>query len=132
MNKYLKLFIKYFCAISVGVGIFFLVTATRGMFSLTDKKEIFRYLADGFTIPAALFLGAGLLVFLANEGALDGLVYVVKHAVLMLIPLVKNKHESYGDFKERRKALHGFSFLFVTSGIFWIPTIVFLILYSNM
>ncbi|MCQ2793636.1 MAG: DUF3899 domain-containing protein [Bacilli bacterium] len=132
MNKYLVGLIKYSCSFIVATGIFFLCVCLRNLFSQNNLKEIYRILADGFTIPCIVFLGVGLLLILSNFGALRGIGYAMKHLAVMLIPFMKKKHETYADYCERKKPLKGFGFIFVTSGVLAIPTIIFTILFYTV
>ncbi len=132
MNKYLKGLIKYSASFSVAIGMFFLAVCLRNLFSQTEIKQIYRILADGFTIPCVVFLGVGILLLFANWGAFKGIGYALKHLVTMLIPFLPKKHETYAEYCERQKPLHGFGFIFITSFVLAIPTIVFTILYYTV
>lgn len=130
MNKYLKTIIKYSITFAAGVGLFFLVVGLRNIYNQTDIKQIYRFLADGFTIPGVLMLCFGCLLLLSNWGALTGIGYALKHAITMLIPIIPKKHETYAEYCERRKPLKGFGFLFIVGFIFLATGIVFTILFS--
>lgn len=94
--------------------------------------DLYRTVADGFTVPGMLCIFAGLIVWLSNEGALNGVSYVLKAAVQSLIFLGRRGPvEKYGDYVEnqRKKQTKGYSFLFVTGAVCLAVTAVFLVLY---
>ena len=113
MNKIVKNILKYSISFLIATGIFFLVISIRNIYSTTDLQQIYRYLSDGFIIPGVLFIAVGLLIFLSNEGALRGVGYVVKRAVLMLLPFLGAKHETYAEYCANYKKANGFSFFFI-------------------
>lgn len=83
---------------------------------LVDK---FLYLADAFTIPGMLLILLGAMVWVSNQGALDGIAYCVRLAIYSLIPGKRvERDEKYGDYVERKrgKRVKGYGFLFF-SGI---------------
>ena len=129
MKKWVKELIKYSIAFVLATGLFFLVVSIRNIFNITDKKQIFRFLSDGFVIPGVVFIGAGALVFVSNFGALNGIAYGLKHAVLMLLPFMKKKHQTYAEFLESRKQTPGYIFIFVVGGLFFTLGILFMILF---
>lgn len=131
MNKNLVALIKYGSAVIFGAIIFFITISVRNIYTQTSIKEIYRYISDGFTIPGVIILCAGVLVFLSNQGAFMGVGYVVKHAVVMLIPFIKKKNESYQEYCEKKKAVKGYLFLFIVGGIYLILGIIFIILYYS-
>lgn len=126
MNKYVVALIKYGSAFLVCVGIFFGVISIRNIYAETELINIIRDLCDGFIIPGVVLIGAGALVFVANLGSFNGIGYAVKHAVLMLIPFSKKKHETYAEYVSKHKEVKGYYFLFIVGGVFLTAGIVFL------
>ncbi len=124
-----SIILKYGISFLVATGIFFLVISVREIYTVTDTQQIYRFLSDGFVVPAAVFLCLGTLIWIANFGVFTGIGYAIKHAVLMLIPLSKKKHETYADYRENKQKVTGFAFLFVIGVIFLIPGVVFAILF---
>jgi uncharacterized membrane-anchored protein len=98
-----SLLIKYLVCLVVASLITVLVFWSKGFF--TDNVAVnIQILADGFFVPGIMFtLFAGLL-FVAKEGALIGVGYVLRHAMLTLIPFGRLKQETYGKYRERRLA----------------------------
>ena len=89
-----------------------------GMTTETEAaKRTFLCLSDAFFISGVLFVGAGLLVWAANEGTFWGIGFAGTSALKMIIPPFllgerqKNAYyskngrlESYGEYRERKKA----------------------------
>lgn len=97
-------------------------------------KDLLRILCDAFTIPGLLCVFAGLLVWGSNEGAFDGVGYVLSYAFHALIPGNIHPRESYRDYLERKrgKRVAGYGFLFVCGGICILLALLFLILFHQM
>lgn len=126
--------IKY--SISFGLG---LIYAAIHCFSrdigAMEPVDIYRTLSDAFFVPG-MFMGfAGLLVWVANEGALDGVSYVLGNAFRSLMFMGRRgKVETYKEYVERRreKKTIGYSFLFVTGAVFLVVQTVFTALYYQV
>ena len=125
--------LKYGIAGMVCVG--FAVAYAMGN-NVTDLPEmdVYRILCDGFSIPGLLLLFAGLMVWLSNEGSLDGVGFILSRAIHLLIPGGAYKHEKYGDYVARRrgKSVTGYGFLLITGLISLGISVIFLVLYSNL
>lgn len=131
MKKYLPTILKYSISSLVAIGIFFIVISIHNIYSETEFKNIMHYLSDGFVVPGILFIGAGFIVMLSNMGAFYGIGYALKHLFVMLLPFLTKKEETYAQYLEKRKQIHGYLFLFIVGGIFFITGIVFLIIYAT-
>ncbi len=129
MNKKVVTLIKYSLASAFAIGIFFLVVGLRNIYAETSIVEIMRFLSDGFVIPGVLLLCFGVIVAVANMGSFNGIGYALKHAVQMLIPFTKKKHQTYAQYVESKKPIHGYAFLFIVGAIFAAIGIVFLIIW---
>ena len=90
-------------AICVGVELLiaFLVIWSKGFF--TDRASVnVQILADAFFVSGILMtLFAGML-YVSSEGALIGIGYVLRNAVLTFIPMGRAKQERYADYRERK------------------------------
>lgn len=128
-NKKSAVILKYFLSFLVATTFFFLTISLRDIYSTTDQQEIYRTLSDGFAIPGVFFLCVGVLVWLSNQNAFDGIGYAVKHLFTMLIPLFPKKHETYQEFRESRNRVSGFGFLFIVGGLFLLLAIIFMLLF---
>ena len=95
--------------------------------------ELYLMICDAFTIPGLTILMCGCLVWLSNEGAFNGVGYVVSFAIRTLIP-GKGGHERYSDYLERKNAnrVKGYGFLFPVGGIFMVVALVFMALYHSV
>ena len=116
------------------IGMAGLYAGLRDFFSLS-RVEQYLVLCDAFTIPGMLLILLGMMVFLSNHGALDGLGYVLSYAFKALIPGKKDRQERYFDYVERKhsegKAM-GYGFLFITGGISLLISFVFMFLFYQL
>lgn len=120
------------------ITVYYVLTQGLGDKTLAEK---FRVLADGFTIPALLVGGLGLMMIIADTGTLDGVVYGMQVAFQMLtFQLVsKKKPVNYGEFKEQREENRrerkenggGFGYLVIVSGAFLLIAIIFVLLFNK-
>ena len=129
--SYLKKYITVFTVMGFATGV---VLYLRNFSEAVTNLEKFTHLADAFTIPAVITLMAGLLVWVYNQGAFDMIAYGGSIAIRNLIPSYKGynkRDETFYDYKMRqdKKRIKGYSFLFIGGGVYFIPGIVFYILY---
>lgn len=129
MNKKITFLIKYLIGFIVAGGIFFLAVGLRNIYIETDLKQIYRALADGFTIPGVVFICFFLILWFSNLGSFQGIGYAMKHLISMLVPVNKKKTETYAQHIENQKKVSGYGFLFVIGGLFLLLGIVFTILF---
>ena len=96
-----------------------------------ERVEQCMILADAFTVPGMLLLMMGCLIWASTKGALDGIAYAGKYALLALIPGRRPREERYGDYLERRRAnrAKGYGFIFISGLITMAIALVFLGLY---
>ncbi len=125
--SYLKKYLTSFVILGVSTGI---ILAIRG-YSAADEASV-RYLnlADSFTIPAVIMVMVGILVWISTQGFFDMINYGISRGIASIIPR-QVTDETFYDYKSRKdkKRLKGYSFLFISGGIYFIPAIVFNILY---
>ncbi len=118
---------------AVSLGLVMVVSFLSGQDLLNQAvKDVLRLLSDAFMLPGFLMVAAGLMVWIANEGTLDGVSFVLIRAVKFLLPFGRGeKDESYGEYVARQaeKRVKGYGFLFVTGGIFMGLSLVFLALF---
>ena len=133
-----KLLTKY--AITIGIcclmiwGVISIRTSELGEFSRLSVLLRYQVLCDAFTVPGMLLILSGLLMFVANEGALDGLGYLGHYLKNMFIPGSRSKTKKYFDYVEakREKRVKGFGFLFVVGGVCMLIALVFLGLFYTV
>ncbi len=133
-DKIITLLIKYGIAFAILVGLLFIVLTARNYFQEgLDLVTKYRYLTDAFTVPGALFILVGLLVFLVNQGSLAALGWMVKRLFRSLIPGMRiQREQTYSEYLETRRKVAGYGFLFISGAIFLAIGMVFLILfYTN-
>ncbi len=121
------------------VGAFMLLGAATGIILLLRNHSAaediaVRYinLSDAFTIPSVIMIMVGLLIWISTTGSFDMLTYGFSKAKNAFIPSPTYKHEQFYDYKVRKdgKRIKGYSFLFIAGGIYFIPAVVFNILYA--
>ena len=103
--------------------------------SQMSAVDLYRTVSDGFAVPGILCIFSGLIVWLSNEGAFNGISYVLKSTVQSLIFLGRRGPvEKYGDYVEnqRKKRTKGYGFLFVTGAVLLAVAGIFLILYYRV
>ena len=132
-----KALTKYGICISISLALAFVFVYTRVDFqnpSATAIVDWYLILCDAFTIPGLLFLMLGCMMTLSSQGALDGVTYVMKNAVKMLIPGAALKMERYYDYVEHKRAnrAKGFGFLYVTGLICMGFSLIFMLLFYSI
>ncbi len=92
---------KYAVCFGIEALIAFLVIWSKGFF--TDRAAVnIQILSDAFFVSGVLMtLFAGML-YVTGEGALIGIGFVLRNAVLTFIPMGRIKHERYADYRERK------------------------------
>ena len=78
-------------------------------------------------------LMVGILIWVAGKGNFDMLGYGLKRGLKSLIPIGQRYDEKFYDYKVRResKRIKDYGFLFICSGVYLIPAIIFTILYNT-
>ncbi len=114
-------------------GLIFVVSFLAGNdFLAQDQRNMIRLLSDAFMLPGFFMLAVAAMIWLANEGALDGLTFVVTRAIKFLFPFGRGtKDENYGEYveRQRKKPVTGYGFLFITGGAFLAISLVFVWLF---
>ncbi len=134
MSKNVKAnLIKYGISIGVGLLIAYTYVALRD-FDALGLADKYRTLCDAFTIPGVLLLIGGLLVTVSNEGALDGVGYILSQGLSMLIPGKGPGTERYAEYVERKSKnrIKGYGFLYISAILFLAATAVFMILFYSV
>lgn len=92
---------NYGICLGVELVLGFLVVWSKGFF--TDSPAVnLQILADAFFVSGLLMsLFAGLM-FVNREGALIGISFVLRNALLTFIPMGRAKQERYADYRERK------------------------------
>ena len=95
------LLVKYIICFAIASLITFFVFWSKGFFghSLAVNVQI---LADGFFVSGILLTLFAGMIFISGEGALIGIGFVIRSVVLTFIPMGRQKHELYKDYRERK------------------------------
>lgn len=130
-NKVKSALLRYGISVGLCVLCVILMLTSEDMKGAT-QQETYRILSDAFGLPGLFMLFAGLMVWLSNEGALNGFTWVVTYAFKSLIPGLRGKREGYGDYvlRQQEKRVKGFGFLFLVGGVFLAIGVVFMILFN--
>ena len=92
---------KYGICVAIEVLIAFLVIWSRGFFTESVAVNI-QILSDAFFVAGILMtLFAGML-YVSGEGALIGIGFVLRNAVLTFVPMGRARHERYADNRARK------------------------------
>ena len=95
--------IKFAVCFGIEALICFLVIWIKGFFTESAAVNL-QILADAFFVAGAFMtLFAGML-FVSSEGALIGIGFALRNAVLTFIPMGRAKQERYADYRERKIA----------------------------
>ncbi len=94
---------KYAVSIGVELLMAFLVVMSKGFFSESPSVNV-QILADAFFVPGVLMTLFAGMMFISGEGGLIGIGFVIRNAVLSLIPMGRAKHEVYADYRARKMA----------------------------
>ena len=123
--------VKCLILVLVGVVAAILLSFTRGLLNETDLTLVYHILTDSFTVVGTIGTGVGLLLFVSNHGAFDGISYGLKSFFGMFR---KNRvKESYYDYRTRRgETKLKFTTLLISGLILLFIAVVFFILYKTV
>ena len=92
---------KYAICFGVEAVIAFLVIWSKGFFTQSVAVNV-QILSDAFFVAGILMtLFAGML-YISSEGALVGIGFVLRNALLTFIPMGRAKQERYADYRESK------------------------------
>ena len=92
---------KFAICFGIEALITFLVIWSKGFFTESASVNL-QILADAFFVSGILMTLFGCLMFVSKEGALIGISYVLRNAVLTFIPMGRARQERYADYRERK------------------------------
>ena len=93
--------IKYGICVGVEMVVAFLVIWSKGFF--TDSAAVnIQILSDAFFVPGVLMTLLAGMAYVSGEGALVGISFVLRNALLTFIPMGRAKQERYADYRERK------------------------------
>ena len=129
---------NYAICVGVEVLIAFFVIWSKGFFAHSVAVNI-QILSDAFFVSGILMTLFSGMLYVSGEGALVGIGFVLRNALLAFIPMGRARQEKYADYRERKlskakKRNHscilvtGLAFLFV--GIVF--TVIWYFLFYNV
>ncbi len=125
---------KYLVCFCVGLSIVFIVFAIKG-FAFGDAKNSMHLLHDAFFSAGALLMLFAALLFVSGEGAFWGIGYAFRGLVKIFIPTLRQNHETYAQYRERKTATakgKGDGALFFTGLFFVLISLIFLIIWYQL
>ena len=102
---------KYIKTSIVGLIMFFIVAFSRNLFNPKSTEYFYRFLCDSFFVPGAILTAFGLLVIASNGGTFDIIVYGVKSAFSLFLPVGKRNTQTFSDYrtmKHREETRYGY------------------------
>ena len=131
MSKQTKtLLIKYGCSIGACLILSVWRIFSENVLAL-GLQDQYRVIGDSFFFHGFICFASGMMLWLSQEGAFDGIGYVLSYAWHAILPGSLNKRESYKQYleRQRKKDKVGFGFLIVTGLLFIAVSTVFTILF---
>ncbi len=92
---------KYIVCFCIAALITVIVFWIEGFFT-SDIARTLQVLGDGFTVSGGLMLMFAGMMFISGEGALIGISFILRNVVLTFLPMGRNQHELYRDYRERK------------------------------
>ncbi|MCR5564432.1 MAG: DUF3899 domain-containing protein [Gammaproteobacteria bacterium] len=124
--------LKYSITVFICAFLTVLFLLLNNYFVKDTLVEKYRVLADAFTFSGLFTVLVGCLVFISNAGGLDAIGWMLKRLFKGLIPLANRTDQTYQEYKESRKRVSGYGFLFIVGGVFLVVGIVFIILFFKV
>ena len=122
---------KYATCFGIEILIAFLVIWSKGFF--TDSVAVnIQILSDAFFVSGVLMTLFAGMMYVSSEGALIGIGFVLRNAVLAFIPMGRAKHEKYADYRERKLSeakKKNFSSILITGLFFLAIGIIFTVIW---
>ena len=122
---------NYGICVGIEVLIAFIVIWSKGFF--TDRAAVnVQILSDAFFVSGILMTLFAGMMYVSGEGALIGIGFVLRNAVLTFIPMGRAKQEKYADYRARKLSeakKHNDSCILVTGLIFLFIGIVFTVIW---
>ena len=123
---------NYGICVGIEVLIAFLVIWSKGFFTESASVNV-QILADAFFVAGILMsLFAGMM-YVSSEGALVGIGFVLRNAVLTFFPMGRAKQERYADYRERKLSeakKHDYRCILVTGLAFLFVGIVLTVIWN--
>ena len=98
----MKKFRKYLITLLAGAAAVLAIAWAKDVFAQTEAQKVFHILCDATFAVGTVLCCAGLLIFSANEGTFDMIVYGVSSFVDMFRTTSKKKYATFYDYREGR------------------------------
>ena len=122
---------NYAICVGIELVIAFLVIWSKGFFAHSLAVNI-QILSDAFFVAGILMTLYAGMMYVSGEGALIGISFVLRNAVLAFLPMGRARHEKYADYRARKLGeakKHSNSYVLVTGLIFLFIGIVFTVIW---
>ena len=128
---------NYGICVGIELVIAFCVSWSKGFFAHSAAVNV-QILSDAFFVAGILMTLFACMMYISGEGALIGIGFVLRNVVLTFIPMGREKHELYADYrarklKEAKKRSNGHilvtGLIFLSIGIIF-TTIWYLVFYN--
>ena len=126
-----SILIRYGVCAVVATALLFLILWLNKFWTLTEPQDRLRVLCDAFSLPGLLLVLTTGLIFVANAGTFNGLLYGLKTGVEIVLPFLPHKYVRYRDFvaKRKEKRVKGYSFICFTGLAFLAVGIILLVIF---
>ena len=125
---------NYAICVGIELVIAFLVIWSKGFFAHSAAVNV-QILSDAFFVAGILMTLYAGMMYVSGEGALIGIGFVLRNAVLAFIPMGRARHEKYADYRARKMSeskKHNNSYVLVTGLIFLFIGIVFTVIWYTV
>lgn len=129
-----KTILEYSICTAACLLIGFLICVFEGIFGYSESFRILGILCDAFFIPGIFAFGVGVLIFVANNGVFDMLIYGVSCFIgLFKKDPTKRKYATFYDYHVARaeRVKTDCLYLIVVGGTFIIIAAILLIFWNN-
>ncbi len=111
---------KYSITLLIGFLLVGAIILLRDIFSQTEASAVFHILCDAFFATGVVLTSAGLLVFSANEGTFDMIVYGLKSFFNLFRKQSTLKHATFYDYRVAREGQKIKFWYIVFCGLFFL------------
>ena len=125
---------NYGICFGLEVLIAFLVIWSKGFFTQSTAVNI-QILSDAFFVSGIMMTLFAAMMYISGEGALIGIGFVLRNAVLTFIPMGRARQERYADYRERKLSnikKHNNQPILVTGLIFLVIGIVLTVIWNQV
>ena len=123
---------KYVITLLAGLAAAALIMFSKDIFSQTEAVVVYHILCDAFFAVGVVITAIGLLVFSANEGTFDIIVYGVNSFFDMFRKVSRKKYDTFYDYRvSREEKKLSFGFLLICGVLFLAVSLVMYMLYCR-